>query len=102
MPYSSRGPTGAIRYELASRLGHLPTSTNPYIQERLQRYRRPEDTFDPETITKRVLSADELAQARNPAIRYVVAVDGSGHEDEEAFDRYPSTRVLYMQIAGVF
>ncbi|MEV4323248.1 hypothetical protein AB0J37_13550 [Microbispora rosea] len=32
----------------------------------------------------------------------MVAVDGSSHEYEEAFDRYPSTRVLYLQIAGVF
>jgi hypothetical protein len=102
MPYSTRGPSGAIRYERASRLGHLPTSTNPYIQERLQKYRKPEDTFDPELIRSRIVPADELNQPRNPPIRYVVAVDGSGHEDEEAFDYYPSTRVLYMQVAGVF
>jgi hypothetical protein len=102
MPYSSRGPTGAIRYEVASRLGHLPTSTNPYIRERLQKYRQPEDTFDPEIIRDRIMPADDLGQPRTPVIRYVVAVDGSGHEDEEAFDYYPSTRVLYMQIAGVF
>jgi hypothetical protein len=102
MPYQSRRATGAIRYELASRLGHLPTSTNPYIRERLRRYRQPEDTFDPAVIQARVTAADELSQPLSPAVRYVVAVDGSGHEDEEAFDYYPSTRVLYMQIAGVF
>lgn len=102
MPYQSRTATGAVRYQLASRLGHLPTSTNPYIRERLQRYRQPEETFDPDVIKARVMAADDLGQPRSPQIRYVVAVDGSGHEDEEAFDYYPSTRVLYMQIAGVF
>jgi len=102
MPYKSRSASGAVRYELASRLGHLPTSTNPYIRERLQRYRQPEATFDPAVIQERITAADDLGQPKTPAIRYVVAVDGSGHEDEEAFDYYPSTRVLYMQIAGVF
>src|SRR5215469_10953280 len=102
MPYISRSSSGAVRYEMASKLGHLPTSTNPYIRERLQRYRQPEDTFDPTIIKARVMPADNLGQVRQPTIRYVVAVDGSGHEDEEAFEYYPSTRVLYMQIAGVF
>lgn len=102
MPYSVQGPGSSIRYELASRLGHLPTATNPQIQERIARYRKPEDSFDPALIKERVVPADALEQSRTPAIRYVVAVDGSGHEYEEAFDRYPSTRVLYMQIAGVF
>ncbi len=102
MPYIAQGPGSSIRYELASRLGHLPTTTNPQIRERLARYRKPEDSFDPALIAERVVPVDALEQSPTPRIRYVVAVDGSGHEYEEAFDRYPSTRVLYMQIAGVF
>ncbi|MFD1541544.1 hypothetical protein [Nonomuraea guangzhouensis] len=43
-----------------------------------------------------------MDQPATPQVRYVVAVDGSSHEYEEAFDKYPSTRVLYLQIAGVF
>jgi hypothetical protein len=102
MPYSTSLPGGGTRFELASRLGHTPTANNPHIRERLARYRKPEDSFDPKRIEDLVAAATSLDQATQPAIRYVVAVDGSGHEYEEAFDRYPSTRVLYLQIAGVF
>lgn len=102
MPYSSRLPGGGKRFELASQLGTTPTANNKYIRERLAHYQKPEDAFDPTRITDRVSTATSLNQATEPTIRYVVAVDGSGHEYEEAFDRYPSTRVLYLQIAGVF
>jgi hypothetical protein len=102
MPYSSRLPGGGMRFEMASRFGHTPTADNPRIQERLAHYRKPEDCFDPKRIEDLVEPADALVQAAQPGIRYVVAVDGSGHEYEETFDRYPSTRVLYLQIAGVF
>lgn len=102
MPYSNRLPGGGMSYELASRLGASPTVNNKHIQERLSNYQKPEDGFDVSRITDRVSSAATLDQPTDPTIRYVVAVDGSGHEYEEAFDRYPSTRVLYLQIAGVF
>jgi hypothetical protein len=102
VPYSSRSPGGKVKFEMASRLGHLPTSNNPLIQERLARYHKPENAFDASMIEERVSCADDLPQTGSPAIRYVVCVDGSGHEDQEAFERYPSTRVLYLQIAGVF
>ncbi|MCP2325238.1 hypothetical protein HDA40_003745 [Hamadaea flava] len=102
MSYTSRSALGAIRYEMASRLGHLPTSANPIIAERLARYHKPEDAFDESMILERIVDADTLGQVHSPEIKYVVCVDGSGHEDQEAYDRYPSTRVLYMQIAGVF
>ncbi|WJK33170.1 hypothetical protein [Solwaraspora sp. WMMA2065] len=91
-----------MRYEMASRLGHLPTSSNPVIAERLARYRKPEDSFNKSMIVDRIVDVDSLGQTHSPDIKYVVCVDGSGHEDQEAYDRYPSTRVLYMQIAGVF
>jgi hypothetical protein len=72
------------------------------IKERLAFYKRPENQFDATQIKQLLTSAADLDHPADPKIRYVVAVDGSGHEIQEAFDRYPSTRVLYMQIAGVF
>lgn len=102
VPYSSRMPGGSIRFELASRMGHGPTVDNERISRGLARYRQPEDNYDPSQFEKLVSSSEDLDQPLSPPIRYVVAVDGSGHEYEEAFDRYPSTRVLYLQIAGVF
>jgi hypothetical protein len=33
---------------------------------------------------------------------FAIAIDGSNYEYTEAFDRFPSTRALYFQIAGVF
>ncbi|MET7427216.1 hypothetical protein [Dactylosporangium sp. NPDC005555] len=102
MPYNSASPRGNIRYELASKMGHLPTTTNTVIGERLSLYKRPETQFDATQIKKLVSAATDLQQPLTPEIQYVVAVDGSGHEVQEAFDRYPSTRVLYMQIAGIF
>ncbi len=102
MPYSSRLPGGAIRYEMASGMGHGPTVSNERIRERLAHYRRPDASFDFSRIEGLVEPANSLDQPTAPSIRYVVAVDGSSHEYEEAFDRYPSTRVLYLQIAGVF
>jgi hypothetical protein len=83
-------------------MGHLPTATNERIRERLARYSKPDAQLDFGRIEKLTGCADDLDQATDPRIRYVVAVDGSNHEYEEAFDRYPSTRVLYLQIAGVF
>ncbi|UFN96785.1 hypothetical protein [Micromonospora aurantiaca] len=102
MPYSSVGPRGNVRYEMASKMGYLPTATNATIRERLALYKRPETQFDATQIERLVSDATNLDQPTSPKTRYIVAVDGSGHEIQEAFDRYPSTRVLYMQVAGVF
>ncbi|MGC4749023.1 hypothetical protein ACLQ28_25675 [Micromonospora sp. DT201] len=102
MPYNFSGPRGVVRYEVAARFGHLPTSSNKTILERLSKYRRPEDGFDPSMIEERVVSAETLKRYGGPEVRYVVCVDGSGYETQEAFNRFPSTRALYMQVAGVF
>ncbi|MFJ5608203.1 hypothetical protein ACIQCJ_02240 [Streptomyces sp. NPDC093221] len=102
MPYSTRLPGGAIRYETASSMGHGPTVENERIKERLAHYSQPDANLDFDRISNLVGTAEGLDQPAAPEIRYVVAVDGSGHEYAEAYDQYPSTRVLYLQIAGVF
>src|SRR5206468_6068715 len=49
-----------------------------------------------------LIAARDLDGPMEPAIDFAVAIDGSSHEYQEAFDRFPSTRVLYFQVAGVF
>jgi hypothetical protein len=97
MPYesSSRG------FERARRLGHVPTADNPEIAAKLGLYRRPADAESVE-IDALLIGRDELDQSTTPAAHFAVAIDGSNYEYTEAFDRFPSTRALYFQIAGVF
>jgi hypothetical protein len=97
MPYhTSRG------FERASKLGHVPTANNPEIAAKLGLYRRPDDGDDSYSLDSLLIAADDLDGPTDPAVGFAVAIDGSSHEYEEAFDRFPSTRVLYFQVAGVF
>ncbi len=97
MPYhTSRG------FERARKLGHVPTAENPEIAKKLGLYRRPDSTRDGFSVDPLLVSPESLEGSTDPAVAFAVAIDGSSHEYEEAFDRFPSTRVLYFQIAGVF
>ena len=97
MPYeSSRG------FERARKLGHVPTAENAEIAAKLSLYRRPDDSGDTYSIDPLLEAAEDVPGPTSPTATFAVAIDGSNHEYEEAFDRYPSTRVLYFQIAGVF
>jgi hypothetical protein len=97
MPYhTSRG------FERARKLGHVPTVENPEIATKLGLYRRPDDAHDGFSVEPLLISREDLEGATEPPAAFAVAIDGSSHEYEEAFDRFPSTRVLYFQIAGVF
>ncbi len=97
MPYeSSRG------FERARKLGHVPTAENEEIVAKLSLYRRPEDGNDGISLDPLLIPATDVARTTEPAAAFAIAIDGSSHEYEEAFDRFPSTRVLYFQIAGVF
>jgi len=97
MPYhTSRG------FERASKLGHVPTAENPEIVAKLGLYRRPDEGDDSYSLDPLLRSGADLEGPSEPAIAFAVAIDGSSHEYQEAFDRFPSTRVLYFQVAGVF
>lgn len=96
MPY--RTPTGG--FELASPLGHVPTVQHPLVLETLQRYRMPRTrTQSVDAITQRLVDPDDLPQSA-PDVQWVVATDASPfeHEIDPAF---PSTRVMFMQMAAV-
>jgi hypothetical protein len=96
VPYeSSRG------FERARRLGHVPTADNPEIAAKLALYQRPHDG-DKVEIEPFLLRREDLGSPDEPRTEFAIAIDGSNYEYTEAFDRYPSTRALYFQIAGVF
>jgi hypothetical protein len=96
MPYQSDG-----QWERASTLGHVPTVVNEHVRERLSHYRRPEGEFDAREIQALVTPRSDLPMIPGGPVKWVVSVDGSNHEYEEAFNQFPSTRVLYLQVAGV-
>jgi len=49
-----------------------------------------------------MIARDALDGPEVPPIAFAIAIDGSNYEYTEAFERFPSTRALYFQIAGVF
>jgi hypothetical protein len=100
MPY---GGADGKRFERAHPLGHVPTIQNEMVQERLQRYRLPgRDTSDGahEELVRSLLTPVDRLPGAEREVRWLVTVDGSEHE--ELIDtRFPSTRMLFTQIAGV-
>lgn len=95
MPYKDR--TG--RLELARSTGHVPIVQNELVQERLRSYR---------LFTREVPEEVEPALLVDPASlgtvtstpKWVMSFDGSPHEIA-AREEYPSTRIGYVQVAGV-
>jgi hypothetical protein len=100
MPY---GSADGKRFERAHPLGHVPTVQNEMVQERLKRYRLPGrdqgDSAHQELVRSLLVPVDQLPGARRD-VRWLVTVDGSEHE-EQIDSRFPSTRMLFTQIAGV-
>lgn len=95
MPY--RRPSGNL--ERARSIGHVPIVENPVIQDRLRSYR----IFTEEAGAG--LDAGLLAPASSlpgpvDEVAWVMAFDGSPQE-VAAREKYPSTRVGYIQVAGV-
>ncbi len=98
MPYQ-RASEGA--FERARRVGHVPTASSPVVREALDRWEIPAVDPHPPSVVERCVSVDELPAPARPEVRYVVAFDGSPQE-VAARDEYPSVRVGYLQVAGVF
>jgi hypothetical protein len=96
MPY--RTPTGT--FERASALGHVPTVAHPLVQETLGRYlMSAERTGDVAAITDSLLDPTTLPQPPGD-VRWTIATDASPFE-AEVDPHFPSTRVLFMQLAAV-
>lgn len=94
MPYSNDGT-----FERASSLGHLPLANNERIRQMLAHYREPDGEFDPTQITDLAATRMSLPAASTPT-RLVLSADGSNWEDEPNH-RFPSIRVLYLQVSAV-
>ncbi|HYV14421.1 MAG TPA: hypothetical protein VE972_00180 [Conexibacter sp.] len=96
MPYRSQ--SGG--FERASSLGHVPTVAHPLVQQTLGKYLMPADrTKDVNAISDSLVDPSALDQAAE-MVRWTIATDSSPFE-AEVDPHFPSTRVLFMQMAAV-
>lgn len=95
MPY--KRPSGNL--ERARSIGHVPIVENPVIQERLRAYRIFTDESGGTLDAGMLVKSSSLPGPINEAA-WAMAFDGSLQE-VAAREKYPSTRVGYLQVAGV-
>ena len=95
MPYVRRSG----RLESARSIGHVPIVENELIKERLRSWRIHAAQSDTQPHPALVVPADQLGTPGEP-IRWVMSFDGSPQE-VPVQEKYPSTRVGYVQIAAV-
>lgn len=96
MPYE----TLAGGFEHASSLGHVPTVSHPLVRETLARYQLPATRAqDVGAIEESLIDLRDLDQA-SERILWTIATDSSPFE-YEVDPQFPSTRVLFMQMAAV-
>ncbi len=94
MPYSRR--SGG--WELSRSIGHVPLIQSEFVQERLRDFRAFTSGSDP-VAPDLIVPATTLA---SPAatIRWLLSFDGS-QQEVPVREAYPSTRIGYVQVAGV-
>ena len=95
MPYQTR--QGA--WERARRLGHVPIVENQFVKERLESYRIYSNETIEDVADNLLTSAEELADPESRT-RWALSFDGSSSE-VAVREEYPSSRVGYIQVAGV-
>lgn len=95
MPYTTQ--TGRI--QLARSIGHVPIVENEFVQNRLRGFRIPHDEVVTELDNHLLIPADDLGAA-DADTRWVMSFDGSNQE-VAAREAYPSSRIGYVQVAGV-
>jgi hypothetical protein len=87
-------------FEHASSLGHVPTVSHPLVRETLARYQLPATRAqDVGAIEQSLIDPGDLDQP-SERIRWTIATDSSPFE-YEVDPQFPSTRVLFMQMAAV-
>ena len=96
MPYSS-GRAGS--WERARRLGHVPVVENQIVRERLANY-RVRATEGSSQLPNELLVSASLLDDPGELPRWAMSFDGSQSE-VAVREEYPSTRIGYVQIAGV-
>ncbi|GHJ49058.1 hypothetical protein Cs7R123_64000 [Catellatospora sp. TT07R-123] len=88
--------------ERASRLGHVSTVQNAMIETAMTRWVTPAvEKGTPEAVSTRCVAVQDLPGPTRTPPAYVVAFDGSDQEIQ-ARAQYPSIRVGFIQITGVF
>ncbi|QUW91919.1 hypothetical protein [Streptomyces sp. V17-9] len=88
--------------ESASRIGHVQTALSPAVVDAMERWQTPAlKPGDPDHITRRTAAIGSLQSDQRPDPAFAIAFDGSNQE-VEARPGYPSVRVGYIQIAGVY
>lgn len=95
MPYKDKSG----RLERGRSTGHVPIVQNELVQERLRGFR----VFTrevPAEVEPGLLVDPATLGPVTPAPKWVMSFDGSPHE-VAAREQYPSTRIGYVQIAGV-
>lgn len=97
MPYIQ--PEGAP--ERASRLGHVRTAMDPSVRAALESYFLPPAVTGPPPIGDLLVEATTLPVSGLPKPAYAISIDGSKQEVEVRPD-FPSARVGFAQVAGVF
>lgn len=95
MPYQTRRGT----WERARRLGHVPIVESEFVKNRLQNYRIYSDETVEDVADDLLVSAEDLPEPGSRA-KWALSFDGSSQE-VAVKEEYPSTRVGYMQVAGV-
>jgi len=87
-------------FEMANPLGHVPTVQHPVVQERLRLYRVPSRSdHDLEAIRGSLIDSEALP-APGQEVNFAVATDSSPLEPE-VDPSFPSTRLVFMQMAAV-
>lgn len=97
MPYIQ--PEGAP--ERANRLGHVRTAMDPSVRQALESYHLPPASSGPPPITGLLVEGATLPVSGLPKPAYAISIDGSMQEVEVRPD-FPSARVGFAQVAGVF
>lgn len=97
MPYIQ--PEGAP--ERASRLGHVRTAMDPSVRAALESYFLPPAVSGPPPIAGLLVEGATLPASGLPRPAYAISIDGSKQEVEVRPD-FPSARVGFAQVAGVF
>lgn len=96
MPYESH--RGGFQH--ASPLGHVPTMQHPMVVDTLKQFAMPATrTGTVDEIKEMLLNPSDLDQP-DGKVRWTIATDSSPLE-EEVDPAFPSTRVLFMQVAAV-
>src|SRR5581483_1963046 len=98
MPYAN-----GERHERAHPLGHVPTIQNELVARRMARYRIPSrqnGTNEHKQRVSQLLHHADTLPGADRGIQWLMAVDGS-HQEEEVDPRFPSTRLMFSQVAAV-